>query len=174
MLYFSKVKLFIIYFTIIILSLFSLFNFIKIDQKILFSKKINLGLDLQGGSYLLLEVDSRPTINQKLQNKLVSFKKHLKSNDIKYKKVKLKNETIIFSIDEKDIETFDKIFKENSNLNPYFNQYRSYELEYFIENNHAQFNMDEQLKMVNDKAHELVDYFKSEIQVFPTLGLLSV
>jgi len=38
--------------------------------------------------------------------------------------------------------------------------------EYFIEKNNAQFNIDDQLKMVNDKAHELVVYFKSEIQVF--------
>ena len=36
------------------------------------SKKVNLGLDLQGGSYLLLEVDSQPVINRELQSKLIS------------------------------------------------------------------------------------------------------
>ena len=39
--------------------------------------KINLGLDLQGGSYLLLEVDNDPVINQKLQTKVIEIKKRL-------------------------------------------------------------------------------------------------
>ena len=35
------------------------------------NKKINLGLDLQGGSYLLLEIDNKPVVVQKLQLKLI-------------------------------------------------------------------------------------------------------
>ena len=70
MLYFSKIKIFTIYFTIIILSFFSLSNFIDNDENILLSRNVNLGLDLQGGSYLLLEVDSKPIVNQFLQQKL--------------------------------------------------------------------------------------------------------
>ena len=66
MLYFSKLKLIIIYFIIFFLSLFSLANFFQNDNNILLSKKVNLGLDLQGGSYLLLEVDSDPLVKQKL------------------------------------------------------------------------------------------------------------
>ena len=60
MLYFSKVKLVVIYFVIVFLSLFSLANFVENNDNSLLSKKVNLGLDLQGGSYLLLEVDSLP------------------------------------------------------------------------------------------------------------------
>jgi len=66
-LYFSKLKLVIIYFIIVILSLFSLTNFTDNDSNFFLSKSINLGLDLKGGSYLLLEVDSKPLIKQKLQ-----------------------------------------------------------------------------------------------------------
>ena len=79
MLYFSKLKLVIIYFTIILLSLFSLVNFIEGENNFFLSKKVNLGLDLQGGSYLLLEVDSNPIIKEKLQNKLISLRKSLNS-----------------------------------------------------------------------------------------------
>ena len=66
MLYFSKLKLVTIYFIIVFLSLFSFANFIENEDNILLSKKVNLGLDLQGGSYLLLEVDSKPAVKQKV------------------------------------------------------------------------------------------------------------
>ena len=68
MLYFSKLKLVTIYLIIVFLTLFSFANFLYNEDNILLSKKVNLGLDLQGGSYLLLEVDSKPIIKQKLQN----------------------------------------------------------------------------------------------------------
>ena len=58
MLYFSKLKLIVVYFIIIFLSLFSFSNFIENRENLLLSKKVNLGLDLQGGSYLLLEENS--------------------------------------------------------------------------------------------------------------------
>ena len=57
MLNFSNSKVLSIYLIFILISIFSLTNFINIDNSFL-KKKINLGLDLQGGSYLLLEVDS--------------------------------------------------------------------------------------------------------------------
>ena len=68
MLYFSKLKVIFIYSLIIFLSYFSFSNFLSQNYK-LFDNKINLGLDLQGGSYLLLEIDSNPIVLQKLQNK---------------------------------------------------------------------------------------------------------
>jgi len=73
-LYFSKLKLIFIYVLIIFLSYFSISNFLSQNYK-LFDKKINLGLDLQGGSYLLLEVDSSPIVLQKLQKKVFRLKK---------------------------------------------------------------------------------------------------
>ena len=79
MLYFSKLKLATIYFIIVFLSLFSFANIVENEDNILLSKKVNLGLDLQGGSYLLLEVDSQPVIKEKLQNKLINLRKALKA-----------------------------------------------------------------------------------------------
>ena len=52
MLYFSKIKLFFIYSIVIVLSFFALINFFDLKENSFLSKKINLGLDLQGGAYL--------------------------------------------------------------------------------------------------------------------------
>ncbi len=136
MLYFSKVKLFFIYFVIIFLTFFSFLNFTKDSDSFLFSKKVNLGLDLQGGSYLLLEIDSTPIITKNLQQKFLDLRKELKNNNIKYKKLKVKDLTINILIDSADIQKFEKFFlnKENS-INQYYNNYRSYEMEYEVDNN---------------------------------------
>ena len=135
MLYFSKLKLVIIYLIIIFLSLFSLSNFIKVDKDLLFSKKINLGLDLQGGSYLLLEVDSQPVIKQKLQDKLISIRKALKAQNIKYKNLQLQNKVISFQLLKENTKRFEDFFiNKNNSINIYYNNYRSYEMEYSIEN----------------------------------------
>ena len=67
MLYFSKLRIvFITLFSLLFIAIASS-NLFKIDDAF-FGKKINLGLDLQGGSYLLLEIDNAPVIEQKLQN----------------------------------------------------------------------------------------------------------
>ena len=42
------------------------------------AKKINLGLDLQGGSYLLLEINSDTLVEEKIQSKVIPIKKLLK------------------------------------------------------------------------------------------------
>ena len=133
MLYFSKLKLVTIYFIIAFLSLFSLANFVDSEDNFLLSKNVNLGLDLQGGSYLLLEVDIKPVIKNNLQTKLISLRKSLKDKKIKYKSLKIKDETINFQISEYEIKIFEDFFlnKENS-INTYYNQYRSYEMDYFI------------------------------------------
>tara|TARA_Y100000590_G_scaffold437570_1_gene559362 strand:+ start:239 stop:1810 length:1572 start_codon:yes stop_codon:yes gene_type:complete len=134
-LYFSKLKLLIIYLVIVFLSLLSFSNFFESENNILLSKKVNLGLDLQGGSYLLLEVDSRPAIKQKLQDKVISIRKELKNKQIKYKNLKLQKQKISFHISKDDTEKFDEFFlnKENS-INTYYNRYRDYEMEYSIKN----------------------------------------
>ena len=53
-------------------------NFAHDSNNYFLSKKVNLGLDLQGGSYLLLEIDSEPIVKQKLQAKLITLRKFLK------------------------------------------------------------------------------------------------
>ena len=110
MLYFSKLKLITIYFIIVFLSLFSFANFLETNNDHFLSKKINLGLDLQGGSYLLLEVDTSPIVKQNLQNKLISLRKILKDKKIKYQNLVLQNQTINFQLRDEDIQRFIDFF----------------------------------------------------------------
>jgi protein-export membrane protein SecD len=135
-LYFSKSKIIFIYFVIIFLSFFALLNFINFDEKFFLSKKINLGLDLQGGSYLLLEVDSLPIINKNLQQKVLNLRKFFKKNNIKFQNLKLKNQTIYFNLNINDKKKFESLFtnKENS-INSYYEKYRSFEMQHYFENN---------------------------------------
>ena len=103
MLYFSKIKILIISVFTFVLIYFTLSNFFKGDDNF-FNKQINLGLDLQGGSYLLLEIDNKPVITQRLQNTVSTLRKYFKNQNIKYKNLLLKdNDSIIFKIDEKQL-----------------------------------------------------------------------
>ena len=134
MLYFTKFKVLTIYIFIICISFFTLSNFLSDDNKLI-NKKINLGLDLQGGSYLLLEIDNRPIILQKLQVKLTSLKNDLIKNDIKFKNIKAIDNKILFDIDEVHKNKFIKIFEDkNSTINNYFDKYKAFEFEYEIIN----------------------------------------
>ena len=115
MLYFSKIKLLTIYLIILLLSFFAIGNFLSINENSIFFKKVKLGLDLQGGSYLLLEVDSTPIVTKNLQQKLLSLRKNLKSNNIKYQNLKLTNDSINFELNSNDIETFEEFFLDKDN-----------------------------------------------------------
>jgi protein-export membrane protein SecD len=134
-LYFSK-------FRIILVSLISLLfiyiassNFFKLDDNF-FSKKINLGLDLQGGSYLLLEIDNSPIIVQKLQNTTTIIRNFLKKENISFSNLNISNQSILLSIKEIDQEKVKSIFTdEDSQLNPYYPQYKSHQFDLSIEEN---------------------------------------
>ena len=89
MLYFSKLRIISILLFTIALSFFTVLNFIKLENSFL-QKKINLGLDLQGGSYLLLEIDNEPVIKQKLQSKLLDIRKLSRTENLQIKNLKLK------------------------------------------------------------------------------------
>ena len=136
MLYFSKAKLIIIYLIISFLFLSFSTNFINNKDQLFLSKKINLGLDLQGGSYLLLEVDSQPLIKQNLQIKLINLRKLLKEQKIKYQNLKLDGQSIKFKISEENLKIFEEFFLNKDNLiNTFYNKYNSYEMNYSIKDN---------------------------------------
>jgi len=128
-LYFSKTR-------IILISLISLLfiyvassNFIKFDDNF-FNKKINLGLDLQGGSYLLLEIDNDPIIIQKLQNTTSAIRNLLNDKKINFTDLKINEKNIFFNIKENNHERVKLLFSdENSEINPYFPQYKSHQFD---------------------------------------------
>ena len=129
MLNFSKINILIIYLIFFIVALFSVLNLQKEDNQII-AKKINLGLDLQGGSYLLLEINSDTLVEEKIQSKVIPIKKLLKDNNLSYSNFKINNKTLILNIN--DIDKFDLLFfsQKDNQVNPYMDNYRSFELEY--------------------------------------------
>ncbi len=129
MLNFSKINVLIIYFLFIVIAVFSLLNLQNENDQII-KKKINLGLDLQGGSYLLLEINSDSLVKEKIQSKVIPIKKLLKDNGINYNNFKINETSLSLSID--NIEKFDLLFnsRKNNLVNPYIDNYRSYELKY--------------------------------------------
>ena len=95
MLNFSKINIFIIYFIFLFISLFSILNF-QSKEQILIEKKVNLGLDLQGGSYLLLEINSDPLVKEKIQSKVIPLKKLLKDNELNYSDFDIQEKKLSF------------------------------------------------------------------------------
>ena len=130
MLNFSKINVLIIYLLFIIISLFSLLNFQNENEQFI-KKKINLGLDLQGGSYLLLEINSDSLVQEKIQSKVIPIKKLLKDNGINYDNFRINEKNLSLSLD--NIKKFDQLFKSRDDnlVNPYMDNYRSYELHRF-------------------------------------------
>ena len=129
MLNFSKINIILIYLVFFFVSIFSLLNLQNRDN-IIFDKKVNLGLDLQGGSYLLLEINSDSLIEEKIQSKVIPLKKLLKENDINFKDFKIDNTKLIFKTN--DIEKFELVFfsKKDNLVNNYIDNFRSFELDY--------------------------------------------
>ena len=135
MLYFSKLRIISILLFTIALSFFTVLNFIKIENSFL-QKKINLGLDLQGGSYLLLEIDNEPVIKQKLQSKLLDIRKLSKTENLQIKNLKLDNNVIYFETTSLLRDKVEKLFeKDDSDINPYYQNFKSHELNLSIEEN---------------------------------------
>jgi protein-export membrane protein SecD len=126
---FSKISTLTIYFVFFFIAVFTFLNFQK-DDNLFFEKKINLGLDLQGGSYLLLEINSDSLIQEKIQDKVIPIKKLLKKNNINYSNFKINNQSL--SVNINDLDKFDLLFysRKDNLVNPYIDNYRSSELTY--------------------------------------------
>ena len=136
MLYFSKLKIISVVIFTLLLSYFSLSNFTKIDDDF-FKKNINLGLDLQGGSYLLLEIDNSPVLEQQIQNKLIQIKKFLKDKKIPYKNFNIiDDKKISFEINNEFIDSTSNLLKgKDSEINPYYDQFKTNQFELLIVGN---------------------------------------
>ena len=135
MLYFSKLRIIFITLISLLFIIFALSNLFNFDNKIL-NKKINLGLDLQGGSYLLLEIDNDPVIEQKLQNLTVTIRNYFKEKNIRITNFKLSNQTLSFTSNENSKQTIlDEFASEESELNPYYQRFKSHQLDIVEDNN---------------------------------------
>ncbi len=135
MLYFSKLKITFISLLTLFFVLCASSNLFKFSNEIL-DKKINLGLDLQGGSYLLLEIDNLPVIEQKIQNLTITIRNYFKEKNIRINNLKASEQQLSFSVAEEYKQTIlDTFTDEESDLNPYYPRFKSHQLDIIEENN---------------------------------------
>ena len=136
MLYFSKLRIILVTLVSLFFVLLTISNFVKFESNYL-NKRINLGLDLQGGSYLLLEIDNSPVIEQKLQNFSITIRNFFKDKNIRIKNLKFLDESISFTTDQeyKD-EVLNAFQDKESVLNPYYPRFKSHQFDIQEENNY--------------------------------------
>ena len=123
MLNFSKINILLIYLIFFFVSIFSALNLQKKDNLII-DKKVNLGLDLQGGSYLLLEINSDSLVEEKIQSKIIPLKKLMKENKLDFTNFKINEKNLVFKVN--DLEKFELLFfsKKDNLVNTYIDNYR--------------------------------------------------
>ena len=170
MLYFSKIKIIFVCLISLVFILFSFSNFSKFGNKFL-NKQINLGLDLQGGSYLLLEIDNSPVIEQKLQNLTINIRNYFKEKNIRIKNVELNNQKIFFSVDDKFKQTITNVFTdEESDLNPYYQRFKSHQLEINEENDFFVLNFSRQgiIELKNSSQDQALEIVRRRIDEIGT------
>ena len=144
MLYFSKLRIVFITLISLFFVLVACSNLFNFENKFL-NKKINLGLDLQGGSYLLLEIDNRPVIEQKLQNLTITLRNYFKEKGIRLTNLKILDEMLYFSVNEESIQiVIDEFNNEESNINPYYPRFKSHQFDIIEEDNVFKVNFSKQ------------------------------
>jgi protein-export membrane protein SecD len=131
-LYFSKLRISLIILGTLFFVFIASLNILNFKNSF-FDKKINLGLDLLGGSYLLLEIDNEPIVIQKLQNTITFIRNYFKKENIDFTDLRISNKSIIFGIPKSNIENVSSLFLDKeSKINPYFNQYKSHQFDLTI------------------------------------------
>jgi len=134
-LYFSKLRITLVSLVTLFFIFIAASNFQDSESSII-SKRINLGLDLQGGSYLLLEIDNEPVVIQKLQNSTTIIRNYLKDKKINFTDLRIEDKAIHFTISKKDSEAVEFFFLDkDSEINPYYTQYKSHQFDLLINEN---------------------------------------
>ena len=144
MLYFSKLRILFVSIITLFFVFVSCNNIINSDKRFL-DKKINLGLDLQGGSYLLLEIDNNPVIEQRLQNTTTLLRAYFKENNIRIGNLILENQKIKFTVDEKFKKiVIENLNDENSEINPYYPRFKTHQFDFIDLENSIELNFSKQ------------------------------
>ncbi|MDC3111484.1 protein translocase subunit SecD [Pelagibacteraceae bacterium] len=108
MLQFSRSKITLIVATIFMAILLALPNIFTDERTSNFppfipSQKVNLGLDLQGGSHLLLEVDTESIKSEKIDDLSFDLRRMLKKNDFKYGNLQIIDDSIKFKLNNSEL-----------------------------------------------------------------------
>ena len=168
MLQFSKLKIFTIISFIIFGFVFFLPNVFKSEVSFLPKKKVVLGLDLQGGSYLLLEVNSKPLFKDKLETKSFELKKKLRSERINYNNFTIKNSTLSFEFNVENKDNILKVLNDNK-INENIDETNK-ELNYQVLNNQININLSEsyQKRIKKNAMEQSLEIIRSRIDELGT------
>jgi protein-export membrane protein SecD len=132
-LYFSKLRITLVSLVTVFFIYIASSNFQDPENSFI-SKRINLGLDLQGGSYLLLEIDNEPVEIQKLQNTTTILRNFLKDKKINFNDLRIQNKSIVFTVPKNTIDLVETFFLDKESvINPYYSQYKSHQFNLMIE-----------------------------------------
>ena len=133
MLYFSKLRITLVSLVTLFFIYIASSNFQDPENSFI-SKRINLGLDLQGGSYLLLEIDNDPVEIQKLQNTTTVIRNFLKDKKINFNDLRIKDKTILFNVPKNNSDLVETFFLDKESvINPYYSQYKSHQFDLIID-----------------------------------------
>ncbi|NDB55284.1 protein translocase subunit SecD, partial [archaeon] len=81
-------------------------------------------------SYLLLEIDNAPVIEQKLQNTSTLVRSFFKEKNIRIANLDLNNEKLSFSVEDQfKQQVIDEFRSENSDINPYYPVFKSHQFD---------------------------------------------
>ncbi len=106
----SKTKLFCSIIFTILAFFYAMPNFVKIDNNSIFpNKSVNLGLDLRGGSHLLLMVDFNKYLGDQLERLGDSLRKEFRKEKLGYKNLLIDHDNISFDL--RNMEDFESIRK---------------------------------------------------------------
>ena len=99
----SKIRIFLILFSLFLGLVYAAPNFFNSSLQnnsinLLPGKKINLGLDLKGGSYLLLKADMEVVFAEKLESLMSDIRSSLRKSKIGYKKLNVKEDFVSFQM----------------------------------------------------------------------------
>ena len=101
---------------IVFFSLFfstpSLFNLEKISPDWWYKNQIKLGLDLQGGSQLLLQIETQAAVKEKLQNYIEDIRTSLQNDQTPVQSIVVVNDSIEVTIKVDDYEVIKEKLKE--------------------------------------------------------------
>ena len=85
---------------------------------------------------LLLEIDNNPVIVQRLQSKVLELKKFFKDKNIKIRNFSIKDQSIFFDVNViKKEEVLSLLDDDKSEINTYFQQFKSHEFDIENEDN---------------------------------------
>ncbi len=100
---FSKINIIFLFFISFLALLYAIPN---LSEKIRFNnllpffpgKTVNLGLDLKGGSYLLLQAEMKEVFEENLNNTASEIRKDLRKNKIRYKNLRASIDLVSFKV----------------------------------------------------------------------------